>query len=181
MIISMQFITKGVIYQTKFTDCKIMFMKQPILKFLASGFGSGFFPYAPGTFASFCFLPIGFLINGIAGPLGSLIMSLFLCFFSWVVVAFVVKDTKESDPSWIVLDEFAGQNIALFLSGTSIVLCLLSFVLFRLFDIFKPWPISFFDRQFSQNHWLSSFYILADDVLAGLFTLLIIYAVFFLF
>jgi len=78
---------------------------------------------------------------------------------------FVKKDPKE-----IVIDEVIGQSIPLLLCGKEIFLILLSFFIFRAFDILKPWPCSYFDQKHK-----NAFGVILDDVIAGFYTFLIIY------
>jgi len=78
---------------------------------------------------------------------------------------FVTKDPKE-----IVIDEFLGQSIPLLLCGKEIFLILLSFLIFRAFDILKPWPCNYFDQKHK-----NAFGVILDDVIAGFYTFLIIY------
>jgi len=78
---------------------------------------------------------------------------------------FVTKDPKE-----IVIDEFLGQSIPLLLCGKEIFLILLSFLIFRVFDILKPWPCNYFDQKHK-----NAFGVILDDVIAGFYTFLIIY------
>lgn len=78
---------------------------------------------------------------------------------------FVTKDPKE-----IVIDEFLGQSIPLLLCGKEIFLILLSLLIFRAFDILKPWPCNYFDQKHK-----NAFGVILDDVIAGFYTFLIIY------
>jgi len=80
-------------------------------------------------------------------------------------VFFFSKDPKE-----IVIDEFLGQSIPLLLCGKEIFLILLSFLIFRAFDILKPWPCNYFDQKHK-----NAFGVILDDVIAGFYTFLIIY------
>jgi len=132
-------------------------------KVFATFFGAGYFPLAPGTFAS--------LITALLYKffLADWQWELFAC--SWLVVFFVglfsstrySRELRQKDPGQIVIDEVSGQMIALFLVPSSWLPVLLSFFLFRLFDVVKPYPIRRLERL------EDGLGIMADDVLAGLY------------
>lgn len=77
---------------------------------------------------------------------------------------------SSSDPKEVVIDEFIGQSIPLFLCENNFFLIILSFLLFRIFDISKPWPASYFDSKIK-----SAAGVILDDIFAGIYTFLIIY------
>ena len=107
----------------------------------------------------------------------------FIFLLSWYSIYVYVLKNRVHDPSEIIIDEFLGQLISLspilFVNGFKLdkinfcVLMLLSFLLFRFFDILKPWPIYIVDKS------RTSLSILLDDVIAGLFTstIIIIYLI----
>lgn len=125
---------------------------------LASGLGSGFAPFAPGTAGSLLALLLGAaLMQGPAWllPLAAAGASI----GGWWAVR---RARIEGDPGWVVIDEVAGQWIALLgLSMPGPWGLALAFLLFRLLDILKPGPIGWADRQGG------AFGVMADDVLAG--------------
>ena len=92
-------------------------------------------------------------------------LSLVISFF---LISKAIKNLKEKDPSIIVVDEYVGQFTTLLFCQENMKHYILAFFLFRLFDIFKPFPISWID---SRN---GSFYVLFDDILAGLYAGLIL-------
>ncbi len=102
----------------------------------------------------------------------SIILLLFLFFF--YSIFFLNKSLKQSfsssDPKEIVIDEFIGQSIPLILCENNFFLIILSFLLFRLFDITKPWPASYFDLKVKSANG-----VLMDDIIAGLYTFFLIY------
>lgn len=127
---------------------------------LASGGGIGFFPWAPGT--------MGSLLAALLGA-GLLWLSPF-ALAGGVLAAFlgglwaVPLAGGEADPGWVVIDEFAGQWLTLLaLAAPSPPRVALGFALFRLFDIWKPWPIRVLDRRHD------ALGVMSDDVVAGLF------------
>ena len=144
---------------------------------IATWFGSGCSPKAPGTIGSFCSLPL-VLIGLIWGQLalGYTILGLFLV--GWLATATVLKTQKEQDPGFVVIDETVGQTMTFLLAlGGRFAWydILIGFALFRLFDIIKLWPASFFDRKVH-----TAFGVMMDDVIAGGYASLILYGLTFL-
>mgnify|MGYP001586711432 CR=1 FL=1 len=96
---------------------------------------------------------------------------------SFSAVANHIKDSENKDPGEIIIDEFIGQSIPIYLyeishgtektSNEAIIFYGICFILFRYFDIMKPFPVSFFDRNFK-----NSFGVIMDDVCAGLYVVL---------
>jgi phosphatidylglycerophosphatase A len=131
-------------------------MKLPLL--VATMGGVGRLKPAPGTWGSLVVLPAVLL-----GPVPALLLAILVTLIGFYAVRDVLRETPDQDPGWIVVDEAAGMLIALAgLSMTaSIWGVLIAFGLFRIFDIFKPWPISWADRQ------KGAFGVMLDDVVAG--------------
>ena len=146
-------------------------MRRPagLARWVAAGFGSGFAPVAPGTFGSLAGLAIGggvLLWTGQAavGGLGLLGAALVASAAGWWAIP---RASDGEDHGWIVIDEIAGQLLAMVpLAGLGLgpgaVGALAAFLLFRLFDITKPGPIGWADRQHGPGG------IMGDDLLAGL-------------
>ena len=137
---------------------------------LSTWFWVGLIPKAPGTFGSLAALPLAWMIQAYWGPLalgiGAITVFLIGCWSS----AHYTRDFDESDPGEVVIDEVAGQWIACLLLPPGMLWAYLAaFVLFRFFDIFKPWPISVLDR-----HGRGGIGIMQDDVLAGVFAFILI-------
>ena len=138
---------------------------------IASVLGIGYFKIAPGTVMSAVAVPLAFLIASQGGSI-ALFAASFLAFGVgvWACGDYVRANGRE-DPSECVIDELAGQWLAcafavLPLAGTgavSLPAFALAFVLFRLFDIWKPWPVSWADQKLE-----GGFGVMADDMLAGL-------------
>ena len=144
--------------------------KNPLTWF-AVGFGSGLSPCAPGTFGTLMAgLLFYFLIVPFLEPFAfiyTVIFYLFLLISGFFFGLFIYEKTmgEEKDARIFVWDEFVGMWIACFpliISQSPWPWIVLSFVLFRVFDIWKPFPISYFDRL------ESSYGVMMDDVLAGL-------------
>lgn len=138
-------------------------LTNPIL-FLAFGFGSGLAKKAPGTCGTVAAIPIYLLLVQTQSPF---IYSLFTILATLAGVWICEQATQklgEHDFGGIVWDEIAGLLITLWLVPFSWLNLLMGFVLFRAFDIIKPWPIKWFDR-----HVEGGFGIMLDDVIAGIF------------
>ena len=137
--------------------------------FFCSGFGVGFFPFFPGTIASLIILPVVWFVK-----INVTLEILILCittyyFFSLLLLKILLLNNKDKDPKYVVCDEYIGQTIALIFCNEKIIDYFLAFFLFRILDISKPFPISYFDNQKS----ISS--VLIDDVIAGLIVAIIFF------
>jgi phosphatidylglycerophosphatase A len=135
------------------------------LYFVAFGFGSGLAPKAPGTFGTIAALPIFLLISNLHPAIytGFVLVALGAGVF---ICESVAADMKIKDPSSIVWDEFVGLWIALFMLPSGWYWLVAGFILFRFFDILKPWPVSYFDNELK-----GGLGIMMDDVAAGLYSL----------
>ena len=92
--------------------------------------------------------------------------------YSFLFLKTILKKFDNKDPKEIVIDEFIGQSIPLTICGKNIVLILISFIIFRVFDILKIFPANVFDKKIE-----GVVGIIGDDIIAGLYTLLIIYLI----
>jgi phosphatidylglycerophosphatase A len=131
-------------------------MKLPLLVSTMGGIGR--LKPAPGTWGSLVVLPLALL-----GPVPALLLALLVTIVGFYAVREVLRDAPEQDPGWIVVDEAAGMLLALagLSAAASIWGVLIAFGLFRVFDIFKPWPISWADQQ------KGAFGVMLDDIVAG--------------
>ncbi|MEM9049680.1 MAG: phosphatidylglycerophosphatase A [Pseudomonadota bacterium] len=141
---------------------------------LATVFGAGFLPKAPGTWGSLVALPAAWLLHGIGGPLLLALATLAVFLLGLWAVEQATEQVDEKDLPEIVIDEVVGQWIALLplsigLSWMGAAPWLFpwpgwlgAFVLFRFFDIVKPPPVGWADRM------NTAFGVMFDDVLAGL-------------
>jgi len=142
-------------------------------------FGIGSFRYAPGTITSLVTTVFLFsLFHIINLPSNIILFILVLVFiYSFYAVSHYIKDNENKDPKEVVVDEFIGQSIPIYLyevshgaikdSQEAIFFYLYIFILFRYFDIKKPFPVNFFDKKFK-----NSFGVIFDDVVAGLYVVL---------
>ena len=142
-------------------------------------FGIGSFRYAPGTITSLITTIFLFsLFHIIDLPNYTILLILSLVFiYSFYAVSEYIKYNENKDPKEVVVDEFIGQSIPIYLYEIShstakeqqeaILFYLYIFILFRYFDIKKPFPVSYFDKNFK-----NSFGVILDDVVAGLYVVL---------
>jgi phosphatidylglycerophosphatase A len=133
---------------------------------LLSWFGCGLSPWAPGTVGSIGSLPLGLAIYWAYGAITLAVCAVLMFFVGWAVAHVHLKgDSGDAkDPQWIVVDEVVGQWIALAAMPLHPLSVLLALGLFRLFDITKPWPVSWADRSVG-----GALGIMLDDLLAGLY------------
>ena len=142
-------------------------------------FGLGKIPKIPGTFGSLATIIILYIFFHILNVSSNIILLVLVVIFiySFSAVANHIKDSENKDPGEIIIDEFIGQSIPIYLyeisHGTeksadeAIVFYSICFVLFRFFDIVKPFPVSYFDKNFK-----NSFGVIMDDVCAGFYVVL---------
>lgn len=136
--------------------------------FLALGFGSGLAPKAPGTFGTLAAVPVWWLLSQggsiiyVLGTLLATVVGPYIC-------GKAARDMGMHDHGSIVWDEVAGYLVTMLFVPISITGALLGFGLFRVFDILKPWPISWLDKQLAGGTG-----IMADDILAGVFAAVVL-------
>ena len=130
---------------------------------VAFGFGAGLSPVAPGTVGTLVAIPIFLLANSLSPPAYVAII-LVLFYFGVIACTNCQRHLKVSDHPGIVIDEIIGFMITMAFCPASIASILGGFVLFRLFDILKPWPIRWIDRRIH-----GGFGVMLDDVIAGVF------------
>lgn len=143
--------------------------------FLALGFGSGLAAKMPGTMGTLASLPLVVLLSLNASFSTYVIVTLLVCIVGIWICGKTAEDMRVHDDSSIVWDEVAGMLITMLAVPLSWQTLLIGFLLFRFFDILKPWPISYLDK-----HVHGGFGIMIDDVLAGLFALGILHLGLFL-
>ena len=137
-------------------------LKRPVC-FLGLGFGSGLAPKAPGTFGTLAAIPIYWLIKDL--PLAIYLAITLVAFIAGIWICQQSADwLGKDDPSAVVWDEIVGYLITMIAAPSGWQWLLLGFVLFRFFDILKPWPISWADKSLH-----GGMGIMVDDVIAGLF------------
>ena len=171
-------------------------MNNKIGKTILTMFGIGYFKYAPGTVASFTTCLIFYSLASIDG-----INQIIFPYIIFLIIIFIYstilidKIYKKEDSKEIVIDEFIGQSIPLLAISTSNELSiklitfldnissqlsfnwfgiwiLISFILFRFFDILKPFPINLIDKKIK-----NSFGVILDDIVAGIFATISLYII----
>ena len=142
-------------------------------------FGIGSIRFAPGTITSFITTIFLFSLFHVINLSNNIILITLLLIFiySFYAVSEYIKDNENKDPKEVVIDEFIGQSIPIYLYEIShktikdpqeaVLFYLYIFILFRYFDIKKPFPVSYFDKKFK-----NSFGVILDDVVAGLYVVL---------
>ena len=142
-------------------------------------FGIGKIKFMPGTFGSLATTVFLFyLFHNLNISSNIILIGLIIIFiYSFYAVSTHIKDNENKDPGEIIIDEFLGQSIPIYLyeishgtnkeSDEAIVYYILFFILFRYFDIMKPFPVNYFDKNFK-----NSFGVIMDDICAGLYVVL---------
>lgn len=129
---------------------------------IASGGYCGFFPFAPGTIGSVAALPFAFLLSGLSTAAACIALILFSGMAMWVA------DQAESisgcsDPGFIVIDEIAGMLFTLLGLPFGLRIVLAGFILFRIMDVIKPFPIGYLESKIPGGAG-----VVIDDVVAGI-------------
>ena len=144
-------------------------------------FGIGKIKKIPGTLGSlFTTLFLFFLFHIMNVSANIILFSIIIIFIiSFYAVNIYIKDLSNKDPKEVVIDEVIGQSIPLYLyevshnmtkdSNDALKFYLIIFLLFRFFDIVKPFPVSYFDKNFK-----NSFGVIMDDVCAGLYVVIVL-------
>lgn len=143
--------------------------------FLALGFGSGLATKMPGTFGTLASLPLVVLLASYSSLITYAVVTILACIAGIWICGQTADDMQVHDDPSIVWDEVAGMAITMFAVPLSWQTLLLGFVLFRVFDILKPWPISYLDK-----HVHGGFGIMADDILAGVVAMLCVHWVLYM-
>jgi phosphatidylglycerophosphatase A len=144
-------------------------LTDPVL-FLAFGFGSGLAKKAPGTFGTVAAIPLYLLLMQVNSLVFYSVFTVLATLVGIWICGKAAEKLGEHDFGGIVWDEIAGLLVTLWFVPYSWQALLLGFVLFRVFDIFKPWPISWVDQRID-----GGLGIMLDDVLAGLFAGLLLW------
>ncbi|MQX37553.1 phosphatidylglycerophosphatase A family protein [Roseospira navarrensis] len=138
---------------------------------LAVWFGSGLSPWAPGTAGSLAALPFAWGFAWAGGPWGLLAAALVVFAVGLWASTVYARSVGRDDPGEVVIDEVAGQWLALVPAGLDPVLFGVGFVAFRVFDIAKPWPVGWLDRMVP-----GGLGIMADDMAAGVYAAVVVLA-----
>tara|TARA_B100001248_G_scaffold213362_1_gene167807 strand:- start:554 stop:1045 length:492 start_codon:yes stop_codon:yes gene_type:complete len=152
---------------------------------ISTFFGNGYVSFIPGTLTSLStliILYISFEVFNFKNLNYILILYSIIFFYSFYAVMDSENEFENKDPRQIVIDEVLGQAMPIilivYLSSNNLInipveiYYLISFFLFRFFDIVKPFPVSYFDKQHK-----NFFGIIMDDIMAGLYTMIVIYII----
>ena len=150
--------------------------------FFLTFFNIGKIKYAPGTIASLITCLLFFLLINSINMIVILLFTLIIFFYSFVAINNSFNEFQPDDPQEIVVDEVVGQMIPLLAIPiyetlyplSKIYFCVAAFLLFRLFDIWKPYPISYID-----NNVKGAAGIMLDDILAGIYSVIVLILIFF--
>ena len=154
-------------------------MITPFTSLFVTMFGLGKIKLIPGTFGSLATIIIlYYLFHTLNISSNIILIGLIIIFiYSFYAVSSHIENNENKDPGEIIIDEFLGQSIPIYLyeishgtakdSSDAIIYYALFFVLFRYFDIIKPFPVSFFDKNFK-----NSFGVIMDDICAGFYVVL---------
>ncbi len=156
-------------------------MKQPRdiifhpIHFLSLGFGSGLSPYAPGTAGTFIAVLLYIPLSALS--IWAYVAVLIAGFLVGIVLCQKTSNALEGhDHPAIVWDEFLGYWLTMLLAPPGWLWIVIGFILFRLFDIWKPWPISVIDHKLK-----GGFGIMLDDLLAGAYALVILQLIYYIY
>lgn len=147
------------------------------MNFIPTFFNVGNVSYMPGTFASFIALAIAIPLVVIFDRLLLVFAFLILLIAYFCAVPKFIKQYGESDPSCVVADEVLGQwFVVMFLQDFTLFNFSIAFIFFRLFDILKPYPINVLDDKSRYgSYFKQSFFVLADDILAAILSIIFVY------
>ena len=141
--------------------------------------GLGKIKFMPGTLGSLVTtIILYFLFHNLNISTNIVLIGLLIIFiYSFYAISNHIENSENKDPGEIIIDEFLGQSIPIYLyeishgttkdGGEAIIYYSLFFILFRYFDIMKPFPVSFFDKNFK-----NSFGVIMDDVCAGFYVVI---------
>jgi phosphatidylglycerophosphatase A len=139
---------------------------------ITTWFGAGLLPKAPGTWGSLAALPFAWMIVQTFGMLGLALATLLVFGLGVWASDIFVKRFGGEDPQAIVIDEVAGQWLVLVLVPADLTYYAAGFVLFRVVDIFKPWPANWADREVK-----GGLGVMLDDVLAAPYAMAVLYGI----
>lgn len=142
-----------------------------IARLIWTWFGFGLLPKAPGTWGSLAALPFAWFIYSYGGYQILLLATAGIFVVGVWMSGIAAAESGAEDPAEVVIDEVAGQWLTLVVVPPDFLLYAAGFVLFRVFDIWKPWPVSWADRNLK-----GGLGIMADDILAGVYAAVILFA-----
>jgi phosphatidylglycerophosphatase A len=139
---------------------------------LATGFGVGYSPIAPGTLGTLITIPIYYFFSAIPSPIYELTLITFFFLSSWISGQ-AQNYWGRQDDSRIVIDEMMGFLITMLWLPKTIFSVIIGFFLFRFFDIFKPFPIRRMEKK-----WKGGWGVVLDDVMAGVYANILLHIIY---
>lgn len=146
-------------------------MKENFYKALATGFFSGYIPFAPGTFGSLLGIIFYILTEWISYPIQIFIFLIYI-FLAYKSIPYALKIFKEEDPAKVVCDEIIGMWLSLIFFQVNLYQIAIAFLIFRFFDILKPFPIRQIEKRVK-----GATGIILDDILAALYTKIVLWII----
>jgi phosphatidylglycerophosphatase A len=138
---------------------------------IATFFGVGLLPIAPGSWGALAAMPLGWLLGMAGGWIALLIGAIIATVVGWIAADRYVKATGREDPPEIVIDEVAAQWLALTVVPMTLTGYVVAYFVFRLFDTLKPWPASWADGEVEGGAG-----VMLDDLFAGGYAWILLYA-----
>ena len=135
---------------------------------ISTWFGSGLLPKIPGTWGTLAALPFGWVIQTYFGSTGLLVATALIFVIGWWTTAAYIAADGRGDPGMVVVDEVAGIWLTLAFVSQTIEGYAAAFVLFRFFDMLKPWPIRSVERTVP-----GALGVMTDDIAAAIFAIII--------
>ena len=149
-------------------------MRGKFIRVMATGLGTGLSPFAPGTVGTILGIPL-YLLFALFSPTLYLLSTIAFCFFAVYISGEAEKLYGEKDPSKIVIDEIAGFLVVMLFVPVSPYTVAAGFILFRFFDILKPYPIRLMEQRLPGGYG-----VVADDVMAGIYAAIVLQLVIYL-
>lgn len=140
----------------------------PVWMALATFFGAGLSPRAPGTVGTLASMVLWAPLVLLDTPWWVRLLAVAVVFVVGVAASNAVCAARGEDPQIVVIDEVAGMGVTVLLLGPSVPALIVAFACFRLFDISKPWPVSWADRRVH-----GGLGVMLDDMFAGVYALLL--------
>ncbi len=141
--------------------------------FFATGCFIGNIPFAPGTFGTILGLPLCFLLAKTELPVAILLTVIFIV-FAVLISHDAEKILKKNDPGCIIIDEIAGLVVTFIGLKFNIISAVAGFIIFRFFDILKPFPIRFLEKKVPGGAG-----VVIDDIMAGIYSNIVLRVLFF--
>lgn len=145
-------------------------MRLKLSEWIATCLKVGYLPLAPGTWGSAFAILIWFIFLKNLSPIIFGLLIILFIFIGIITANTIIDNGGGNDPSYIIIDELVGQWLALWMLPNGSINIIIVFILFRFFDIFKPWPVRFMEK------FPRGFGIMFDDIAAGILTFILIQA-----